>query len=90
MPSVIFSRKPVNLEELAITEVQIAETLEISQDEYDYFAANMLADHEWLQGKGGYIGDKRQVVELKAPDRITLYVDPQGSNYGRYVGLAVL
>lgn len=90
MPSVIFSRKPANLEELAITEVEISETLEMSQEQYDYFAANMLANHEWLQGKGGYKNNKCQVVELKAPDRITLYVDPQGSNYGRYVGVAVL
>lgn len=89
MPSVIFSRKPASLEEFNITDVQISETIEVSKDKYDYFAANMHRDHEWLRGKGGYIGDKRQVVELKAPDRITLYVDPQGSNYGRYVGLAV-
>ena len=31
----------------------------------------------------------RHVVEVKAENRKTLYVDPSGSAYGRYVGIAV-
>ena len=30
----------------------------------------------------------RHVVEVKAENRKTLYVDPSGSAYGRYVGIA--
>ena len=29
------------------------------------------------------------MVEVSAPGRTTLYVDPSGSSYGRYVGVAI-
>ncbi|MDP1525267.1 MAG: hypothetical protein Q8M20_05620, partial [Rhodocyclaceae bacterium] len=31
----------------------------------------------------------RQVVEVSAPGRTTLYVDPSGGSYGRYVGVEI-
>jgi hypothetical protein len=41
-------------------------------------------------GRGGW--DKngvRRAIALKCPGRITLYVDPSGYDYGRYVGVKV-
>jgi hypothetical protein len=43
-----------------------------------------------LNGRGGW--DKngvRRAIALKCPGRITLYVDPSGYDYGRYVGVKV-
>ena len=41
---------------------------------------------DWLSGKGGYVGEARLCVEVHAPGRPYLYVDPSGSDYARYVG----
>jgi hypothetical protein len=47
-------------------------------------------DYEFLARKGGYDDDEmRMVVELKCPDKPTLYVDPSGSSYCRYMGLEI-
>jgi len=48
-----------------------------------------LARREWLAGKGGWRGEIRLAIAVVAPDRETLYVDPSGSDYGRYVGRRV-
>ena len=93
-----FTRKPVDLQEvLAATPyderpepVVISETRELTTAEYDVFANTQLQDRDWLAGKGGYLDHvTRRVVEVKAENRKTLYVDPSGSAYGRYVGIAV-
>ena len=93
-----FTRKPVALQEvLAATPydehpepVVISETRELTTAEYDVFANTLLQDRDWLAGKGGYLDQTtRHVVEVKAENRKTLYVDPSGSAYGRYVGIAV-
>lgn len=93
-----FTRKPVNLQEvLSVTPynnrpepVVISETRELTTAEYDIFAGTLLQDRDWLAGKGGYHDQTtRRVVEVKAENRKTLYVDPSGSAYGRYVGIAV-
>ena len=93
-----FTRKPVDLQEvLAATPyderpepVVISETRELTAAEYDVFAGTLLQDRDWLAGKGGFPDHTtRHVVEVKAENRKTLYVDPSGSAYGRYVGIAV-
>lgn len=93
-----FTRKPVDLQEvLAATPyddqpepVVISETRELTTAEYDVFAGTLLQDRDWLAGKGVYLDHAtRHVVEIKAGNRKTLYVDPSGSAYGRYVGVAV-
>ena len=93
-----FTRKPVDLQEvLAATPyderpepVVISETRELTPAEYDVFANTLLQDRDWLAGKGGYLDHAtRHVVEVKSENRKTLYVDPSGSAYGRYVGVAV-
>ena len=92
-----FARKPVDLDDvLASTSnddrpepVVISETRELTPAEYDQFARTLLQDRDWLAGKGGYPDDTtRHVVEVRAEQRRTLYVDPSGSAYGRYVGIA--
>lgn len=83
-----FARKPANLEEIAGSEhhrVFVTETREMSIAEFDAFASNLLASRDWLAGKGGYHDDGRLCIEIKAPDRPVLYVDPSGSDYARYV-----
>jgi hypothetical protein len=92
-----FARKPADLDDvLASTSdddrpepVVISETRELPTADYDQFARNLLQDRDWLAGKGGYPDHTtRHVVEVRAEGRQTLYVDPSGSAYGRYVGVA--
>ncbi len=93
-----FARKPYRLDEVIAAardtndpgrRVNIIETKVLSAEEYDAFTNSLLQDHAWLAGKGGYLNLKCQVIEVTAPDRQTLYVDPSGSAYGRYVGVRV-
>ena len=42
---------------------------------------------DFLWGGGDEYGGGRSVVEVTAPNLTTLYVDPSGSRYGRYVGV---
>ena len=57
--------------------------------EYDIFANTLLEDRDWLAGRGGHTDGHRRVVEVSAPGCTTLYVDPSGGSYGRYVGVAI-
>ena len=42
----------------------------------------------FLSGKGGYDGTgHRKVVAIKCSGKSTLYVDPSGSSYCRYMGV---
>jgi hypothetical protein len=92
-----FTRKPCSLDEvLRNTDpsaqpepIAIEFRKELTAAEYDAFASSLLEDREWLTGRGGHANGQRQVVEVSAPGRTTLYVDPSGSSYGRYVGVAI-
>lgn len=93
-----FVRKPIDLNEVLNTAVRHREPANIDIErqqvltvvEYDEFAGALLLDREWLRGCGGeFAPNTRRVVEVSAPGRITLYVDPSGSAYGRYVGVAI-
>lgn len=100
-----FARKPRTLDEVLHNDdpqalplaaqarperIEIAWTQKLSTAEYDDFANNLLADRAWLAERGGYLGDSgRRVVKVTARNRTTLYVDPSGSSYGRYVGVRV-
>ncbi len=96
--NVRFVRKPHDLDDVLdsihagdfANRIEIQARKALTEIEYDEFASAPLADREWLAGLGGYLeGSGRRVVEVTAPNRTTLYVDPSGSNYGRYVGLRV-
>ena len=83
-----FGRKPATMSEIAGSEdctVYITETREMEPAEFDSFAMNLYKSRDWLNGKGGYLADGRLCVEVRATGRPTLYVDPSGGDYGRYV-----
>jgi len=83
-----FARKPVDLQDISgggDDEIYVIESIAMTPAEYDEFASNFLLPREWLAGKGSYAGQGRFCVEVHAPGRPYLYVDPSGSNYGRYV-----
>ena len=92
-----FIRKPCTLDEVLHNcdpsappeSITIEFRKELTSAEYDVFADTLLEDRDWLAGRGGHADGHRRVVEVSAPGRTTLYVDPSGGNYGRYVGVAV-
>ena len=91
-----FTRKPCSLDEVLHNtdpsappeSITIDLRKELTATEYDAFANTLLEDRDWLAGRGGHADGHRRVVEVSAPGRTTLYVDPSGSSYGRYVGVA--
>ncbi len=83
-----FGRKPATMSEIAGSEdctIYITETRDMEPAEFDSFAMNLLQSRAWLKGKGGYYADGRLCVEVHAPGRPYLFIDPSGSDYGRYV-----
>ena len=70
--------------------VRIEETIELGLADYQKLCRNPLNDYEFLKGKGGYDdGFMRKVVEIVCAGKQTLFVDPSGSSYCRYLGLGV-
>lgn len=83
-----FARKPADLGEVGgqgQTKIYITETRELTSTEFDAFARSLLVSRDWLRGKGGSTGDGYLCVEVTAPGRPYLYVNPEGSDYARYV-----
>jgi hypothetical protein len=99
MINVIYARKPASRAEVESgtrpgagvpRPTIVTEELALSAIEYDSFLSSPLGRRSWLKGRGGW--DKngvRRAIALKCPGRITLYVDPSGYDYGRYVGVKV-
>ena len=91
-----FARKPCDLDDVlhntdpsAVLEpIDIAWRKALTEAEYDAFANTLLQDRDWLAGLGGHADGRRRVVAVSAPGRTTVFVDPSGSRYGRYVGIA--
>ena len=77
---------PENPVELEPIEIELHK--ELTEAEYDAFANALLEDRDWLAGLGGHANGRRRVVAVSAPGRTTVFVDPSGSRYGRYVGIA--
>lgn len=83
-----FARKPCDLGELGggtPEKVLVTETREMSPAEFDEFAANLLRSRSWLNARGGSTREGVLCVEVRAPGRPHLYINPEGSDYGRYV-----
>ena len=83
-----FARKPSSLEEVGgygNYKVFVTETKEMTPEEFDSFGRTLLKSRDWLAGKGGGTGDGFLCVEIKAPGRLYLYVNPEGGDYARYV-----
>ena len=93
-------RKPSDLDEVKSTTransdrletVAVVETINLTPAEHKRVCQNPLRDYDFLKGKGGYSDehDYRQVVEIKADGQPTLYADPSGSSYCRYLGIEI-
>ena len=83
-----FARKPCDLSELGGGNpeiVLVAETRQMNTSEFDEFAANLLRSRSWLHGRGGTTREGSLCVEVCAPGRPYLYVNPEGGDYARYV-----
>ena len=83
-----FARKPADLSEVGgfgNTRILVTETREMTQSDFDSFASNLMKSRDWLRGKGGGTGDGYFCVEVHAPGRSYLYVNPEGGDYARYV-----
>ena len=83
-----FARKPADLSELGGSDphkIYVTETRVLTTAEFDAFAGRLLASRDWLRGKGGGTGDGYLCVEVTAPGRPYLYVNPEGGDYARYV-----
>lgn len=92
-------RKPSDIDEVIelsqryynqAEEVTVAETINLIPKQYNAICRAPLDDYNFLAGKGGYDDENhRQVLELQCPGKPTLYVDPSGSSYCRYMGVEV-
>ncbi len=85
-----FARKPIDLNEVGGTGqkmVFVTETHELTSAEFDVFASTLLKSRDWLSGKGGGIDDGYLCVEVTAPGRPYLYVNPEGFDYARHVAI---
>lgn len=83
-----FARKPESLDEMCASgnaRIYVTETVEMTPAEFDTFARHLYLPRDWLRGKGGNIADGVLCVEVHAPGRPYLYVDPSGGDYARYV-----
>ena len=83
-----FARKPADLSEVGgfgNTRILVTETREMTQSDFDSFASNLMKSRDWLRGKGGGTGDGYFCVEVHAPGRPYLYVNPEGGDCARYV-----
>ncbi len=82
-----FARKPADLSELgggSPAKVLVTETREMDTIEFDEFADNLMRSRTWLSGKGGSTAEGTLCIEITAPGRPYLYVNPEGSDYCRY------
>ena len=69
--------------------VRITETIELTAREYDAFTNGFLKDRSWLAGKGGVMNGFTKAIAVTAPERTTLYVNPEGYSYARYIGISL-
>jgi hypothetical protein len=92
-----FARKPSSLQEMKaeinspdceVAECEVAETVELTAEEYDVFTRLIYKEWPWLEGRGGDRNGKRQVIAITAPGQETLYANPEGYSYARYIGTA--
>lgn len=83
-----FTRKPIDLAEFEdphYAKVYITETRQLSPTEFDELAGSLQASRDWLRGKGGRVEDGGFLcIEVIAPGRPYLYINPEGHDYARY------
>ena len=65
----------------------VDKSYKLSASEYDKFVYNFMVHTTYLNGEGGVDSDGTvHVIEITAPGKKTIYVDPEGYDYARYVG----
>lgn len=89
-------RKPQNMKEVERdmraghgdrVKAVVDKSYKLSANEYDKFVYNFMVHTTYLSGEGGVDSDGTvHVVEITAPGKKTIYVDPEGYDYARYVG----
>ncbi len=91
----LFGRKIPNLEELKdLTdkalkagktgkENSVTQEVELTEEAFRRFAADFLADQPWIDPKASCI----RVTNKETGEKV--YIDPQGYEYPRYVGLEI-
>lgn len=90
----IFARKAYSLEDACFTgkpeQIHVASRAVMTAAQYDEFTTEggFFKSRLWLAGYGGTRTGKTAVVEVSAPGRKTIYVNPDGGDYARYVGIA--
>ena len=92
-----FARKPESLAEVRAQlrehreraePVVITHTHQLSPQEYDHFGRTLLKDRDWLAGHGGTnLNGATRVVRVIAEGRPTLYINPEGGRYARYIAM---
>ena len=71
-------------------EVLSTETIKLTEAQYKAICNRPLNDYNFLAGKGGYDDDgNRTAIELACDGKPSLYTDPSGSSYCRYLGLKI-
>jgi hypothetical protein len=96
---VIYARKPCDWHEIesgsrygngTAYDTEVIETREMTAAEYEEFIAHPLAYRDWLDDKGGWKNKTtRLAIAITSAGRETLYVDPSGYRYARYIGRQV-
>ena len=89
-PVAQFARKPHDHHDLdthtSPARYTVVEHRAMTTAEYDAFASDFYAAREWLKGKGGYSDSGAvKTIEVTAPERPTLLVNPEGYDYAKYV-----
>lgn len=82
-----FGRKPTNINDICGNDestIYVTESLEMSIEDFDDLANHLYKSRDWLKGKGGYYGEGRLCVEVHAPSRPYLFIDPSGADHARY------
>lgn len=92
-----FARKPGDLESVQHCagdpsvppcRAHVVKANRMTGAEYDRFTSSLRQERDWLAGQGGWLDrETRAVVEVSAPGREPLFIDPQGYAYPRYVGM---
>ncbi len=94
-----FARKPSDMHEVLSAAhdendkghiIRVIKHRRMNLAEYQALTSDLMDTYEWMRNKGGWDRDgTRLAIKVTCPGELTLYIDPSGAFYGRYVGLEV-
>jgi hypothetical protein len=71
-----------------VNPVVIERKISLTPEAYDQLTSDLFAENSAISGAGGTDEQRRRlVVDVNAPGRQRLLIDPQGHKYARYVGV---